>query len=182
MKSIALFLILFLHLFVAEFFPAHSADPGAQNVAFTASVDARRTLRLEGTDASDTIIAEVIGEPGSRSGGGSATIAVEYRSTDGTGTPQKSSFRLDAFDRLVVNARGGADFVNVIDAAEMLDSQKKILNLDGGEGDNIVVLSHHPFTPETAGQIKRLLDLSGQPAQPTEPAEPTALAKGFAAK
>lgn len=162
MRRITFLPILFLHLFVAESFPAHCVEPGSQNVAFTASIDARRTLHVVGTDASDTIIAEVIGAPVSTPDGGSATIAIEYRRTDGSGRPQKSSFRLDAFDRLVVNARGGADFVNIIDAAQTLDSQKKVLNLDGGEGDNIVVLSHRPFTPEAAGQIKQLLELSGK--------------------
>jgi Ca2+-binding RTX toxin-like protein len=126
----------------------------AQDVAFTASISDRRTLRIEGTDAPDAIIAEVSDEQ--------ATIVVEYRRTDGMGTPQKSSFRLDEFDRLVVNARGGADFVNIIDTAQLLDRQEKVLSLDGGEGDNIVVLSHHPFTPETAGHIRQLLDLSRQ--------------------
>jgi Ca2+-binding RTX toxin-like protein len=162
MKHILLSVALSLHLFMTVFPPANCADATAQNVSFKASIDDRRTLHIEGTDASETIIAEVIGDPASRAGSSPATIAIEYRGTDGPGAPQKSSFPLDAFDRLVVNARGGADFVNIIDAAELLDSQKKILNLDGGDGDNIVALSHLPFKPETVGRIKQLLDLSVQ--------------------
>jgi Ca2+-binding RTX toxin-like protein len=125
----------------------------AQSASFKASIE-RRTLRIEGTDAAETIIAEVMGDP--------ASINIEYRGPDAEKASQKVSFRLDAFDRLILNARGGADFVNIIDIAQLLDSQKKILKLDGGDGDNVVVLSHLPFKLETATRIKSLLDLSKQ--------------------
>src|SRR4051794_7183686 len=75
------------------------AQPVPQSAPFKAPID-RRTLRIEGTDAAETIIAEVTGDP--------ASIAIEYRRTDGIGAPEKASFRLDAFDHLILNARGGA--------------------------------------------------------------------------
>lgn len=174
MKQSLLFVVLFAHLFVSLFFPANYVNVSAQASPFRASIDDQRTLRLEGTDAPETIIAEVIGDPASRpntdsrpigvtrASGGSVTIEIEYRRADGAVAPQKSSFSLAAFDRIVVNARGGADFVNVIDAAETLESQKKVLSLDGGEGENVVVISHLPFKPETAARIKQLFDLSRQ--------------------
>ncbi|MEN3331729.1 MAG: serralysin [Blastocatellia bacterium] len=153
MKHLLLFVVAFLYLLVT-LLPPSCADTVAQEASFKATIDRQRTLNIEGTDAAETIIMEVTDEP--------ASVAIEYRKTDGTGTPQKASFLLSAFDRLVVNARGGADFVNIIDAAELLDTQKKTLNLNGGEGDNIVVVSHLPFRPETARQIMRLLNLSSQ--------------------
>lgn len=152
-KRVFLYVILILQLFVTVPSPAFSGDLVADDAPFKAFIDNRRTLHIEGTDAAETIIAEVIGEP--------ASITIDYRGTD-PGTPQKVSFRLDAFDRLVLNARGGADFVNIIDARELLDTQKKILKLDGGDGNNVVFLSHLPFKPETATQVMRLLDLSKQ--------------------
>ncbi len=143
-----------LYLFASVFPPAFSAGAIAGGSSSQASIDNRRTLQVEGTDAPEAIIVEVIGEP--------ASITVEYRRTDGAGTPRKESFRLDAFDRLAVNARGGADFVNIVDAAGLLDAQKKTLRLDGGEGDNVVVLSHLPFRPEVARRVMQLQLLAAQ--------------------
>lgn len=131
--------------------PASSLNLAEQPAPFRAFIDARRTLHIEGTEAAETIIAEVITESG--------LITIDYR-TDGTREPWKLSFRLDAFDRLNLNARGGPDFVNIIDAAELLD--RKGLKLDGGDGDNSVVFSHLPFKPETATQIRQLQYLSLQ--------------------
>lgn len=137
-------------------------EHGEERVAFTASIDARRTLRLEGTGAAEAITAVVSAQPRSPSGGGRPTIAIEYRRSGTTGGTRRFSFRLDAFDRMVVRARGGADFINVVDVAELLDSQRKVLALDGGEGDNVVVFSHRPFTPQTAARIQQLLAVSRQ--------------------
>ncbi len=131
--------------------PESSQTP--QDPPFTASIDNQRTLHIEATNATETIIAEVNGDP--------ASISIEYRLTAGA-PPQKSSFRLDAFDTLVLNARGGADFVNIIDAAELLTARRKVLKLDGGSGENIVVLTHRPFNPQTARQMMELLNLSKQ--------------------
>jgi Ca2+-binding RTX toxin-like protein len=132
-----------------------SGQPNVRRPApFRASIDARRTLRILGTDEAESIVAQVRAE--------GATIEIEYRRADGTEKPQTVSFPLDAFDRLEVSSGGGADFVNIIDPAETLDARKKVLSLDGGEGDNVVVISHLPFQPDTAARIRKLLDLSGQ--------------------
>ena len=133
--------------------PAFSADLADEHASFKAFIDDRRTFHIEGTDAAETIIAEVIGDP--------LSITIEYR-IGADREPQKSSFRLDRFDRLILNARGGADFVNIIDATELLSAQRKALNLNGGDGDNIVVLSHLPFKLETARQMMQLQYLSKQ--------------------
>ncbi len=164
MKSQAFFaqIVLSLYFLVTVFVPASRPSVAAQGDAFRAAIDNQRTLRIEGTEAAETIIAEVIGDAASGASDNAATISLAYRRQDGTGTIQNLSFRLEAFDRVVINARGGNDFVNVIDAAEALDRQRKALTLDGGEGDNVVVLTHLPFKPEQAERIKELLDLSRQ--------------------
>ena len=137
---------------------------------FNVAIDDRRTLRIEATDASETIIATIVGDstfvptPGSAPAPrpGRTSINIEYRVGNGTAAPQTSSFALEAFDRIVLNAGSGDDFVNIIDAAELLDALNKTMNLNGGDGDNIVVLSHRPFRPETAAQLKRLNQLAPQ--------------------
>src|SRR5687767_9148794 len=64
-------------------------EEGEERVAFTASIDARRTLRLEGTGAAEAITAEVTAQPGSPPGGGRPTIAIEYRRRGTTGGTQR---------------------------------------------------------------------------------------------
>jgi Ca2+-binding RTX toxin-like protein len=150
-KRAVLYAILILNLFATVQFPVFSGELQAGDTPFKAFIDDRRTLHMEGTDAAEMIIAKVTGKP--------ASIDVDYRRADGS-KPLKVSFRLDTFDRLVLNTRGGADFVNIIDPEEQLGSQGKILNMDGGEGDNVVAITHLPFTPETASQIKQLTNLS----------------------
>lgn len=170
MKPVIVFLTMFLYLSATMFSPTFCADLASADTPFKTFIDERRTLHLEGTDAAETIIATVIGDPAPIPSGdsppvtraGRATIVIEYRSADGTGEPQKSSFSLEAFDRVVLNARRGDDFVNIVDPAELLDATKKILTLDGGDGDNVVVLSHLSFKPETAVRLKRLTEFSKQ--------------------
>ncbi|HEX8284488.1 MAG TPA: hypothetical protein VF588_14075 [Pyrinomonadaceae bacterium] len=154
MKHTILFVIAFLQLFVNALPPVFSPVTSAQGTSFRASVDSRRTLNVEGTDAAEAITLEVSGEP--------ASVSVEYRSAVGDRAPRKESFRLDAFDRLAVNARGGNDFVNIIDAAGLLDAQKKAMRLEGGEGDNVVAVTRLPFEPATARRLMRLQLQAGQ--------------------
>ncbi len=121
---------------------------------FRAFLDEGRTLHLVGTGAAETILVRVENNP--------ASLTLDYRRQDGQGAPQTASFPLDAFDRLEILAGGGEDFVNVVDPEELLDTGKKILRIDGGDGDNTVAITHLPFQPETARSLRSLLDLSQQ--------------------
>src|ERR1051326_5595518 len=87
-------------------------------------IDAR-TLRINGTDGADTITARVSDDR--------ASFIVD--------SPRKVSFRLGDFDRIEINAGGGNDFVNIVDASEALETQKKSVKIDGGEGANIVAIT-----------------------------------------
>src|SRR5262245_18400959 len=105
----------------------------AAQAAVRVSVDAR-TLRVAGTDGPDSIVAEVTDNP--------ASIAVDGGTAGETERSQRQSFPLEAFDRLEVSAGDGEDFVNIIDPAGLLDARRKVLKLDGGNGNNIVILSY----------------------------------------
>lgn len=126
----------------------------AADASFAAYIDDFRVLHLLGTNAAEQIVAEVHRDQGQ--------IVVNSQTADGSGTPQEFVFQLDEFDRLNVMAAGGDDFVNVIDSSETLDATGKVLSLDAGDGDNTVVLTHSPFSPDVARQVAALLDLSKQ--------------------
>src|SRR6185312_9969885 len=152
MKTLFACLTLILQLFATTLSPVYSANFAAAP-PFKPYIDERRTLHLDGTEAAETIVATINGEPTSLPDASPATraaranIAIDYRLASGTSETQQASFSLESFDRIMVNAGGGDDLVNIIDAGELLDASKKILNLNGGDGDNIVVVSHLPFKP-----------------------------------
>jgi Ca2+-binding RTX toxin-like protein len=153
MRHLPVVLVLAVVLFLVVIVPGAQAQALAIASGFSASVDTR-TLRVAGTDADESIVAEV--------SAARAEITISYRRADSRGAATRSSFPLDAFDRLEIDARGGADFVNVIDPTELLDARRTILKFDGGDGDNVVVMSHAPFPLDAVARMRSLASLSSR--------------------
>ncbi len=121
---------------------------------FSAAIDQFRMLEIFGTDSADQITAEV------RDDTGDLVVTGRTATAGGPGTPVEFIFKLADFDRIMLDAAGGDDFVNFIDPAQTLD--RKTLNLDAGDGDNIVALTHQQFDPAIAQHIRDLLNLSDE--------------------
>ena len=120
-------------------------------LAADAFVDAEQTLQIIGTASDDQIVATVDSV--------SQEIVI---STADTGDSQAFRIPLDDFQRIQLDAAGGNDFVNMIDADFTLEARKVQLDLSGGDGENIVFLSTTAVNRDEIQQLVKLANLGSE--------------------
>ncbi|MCP4513157.1 MAG: hypothetical protein GY826_42920 [Fuerstiella sp.] len=114
-----------------------------------AFIDAEQTLQISGSDADDRIVATVDSD--------SQEITIGASDEDGSNLAR---FSLKDFRRIELDAADGNDFVNIVDANGTLDHREVVLQLSGGEGDNIVFLSTAPVDEINIKRFQQLSEAS----------------------
>ena len=114
-----------------------------------AFIDAEQILQISGSGDDDRIVATVDGVL--------QEITIGESDDDGSNLAR---FSLKDFRRIELDAADGNDFVNIIDADGTLDHREVVLQLSGGEGDNIVFLSTSPVDEINIKRFQQLSEAS----------------------